>query len=201
MKQRDPAKIVGYVRAGTDDQSLGPEAQRHSLEAYCLAHDAFPVSIHEDIGYSGGLALDKRFGLLAALASLDEHKAGVFLVAKRDRLARDVVVAGMVERLVERVGAKLLSADGTGNGDGPEQGLLKNIVAAFAEYERALIRERTGQIPCGDKRHIVLGRRPERHCGLHGLLVYVHDGNASHELDLWLRSYKVPAAGDVVRRC
>jgi len=43
----------------------------------------------------------------------------------------------MVERLVERVGGKGLSADGTGNGDGPEHALLRNIVAAFAEYERA----------------------------------------------------------------
>src|SRR6266850_4348256 len=33
-------------------------------------------------------------------------------------LARDVVVSGMVEQLVERVGGKVLSADGTGNGDG-----------------------------------------------------------------------------------
>ena len=58
-------------------------------------------------------------------------------------LARDVVVSGMVERLVERVGGKVLSADGTGNGDGPEHALPRNIVAAFAEYERALIRART----------------------------------------------------------
>ena len=56
-------------------------------------------------------------------------------------LARDVVVSGMVDRLVERVGGKVLSADG--NGDGPEHALRRNIVAAFAEYERALIRART----------------------------------------------------------
>jgi len=65
------------------------------------------------------------------------------LVAKRDRLARDVMVAAMVSRLAEKAGAQVLAADGTGNGDGPEAQLMRNIVNCFAEYERALIRART----------------------------------------------------------
>src|ERR1700730_1069797 len=163
MKRRDGQKVVGYIRVSTDEQQIGPEAQREALRRYCATTGSVLVAVHEDLGVSGGLALDKRPGLLAALASLDEHKAGVLLVAKRDRLARDVVVSGMVERLVERVGGKLLSADGTGNGAGPEHALRRNIVAAFAEYERALIRartraalavkrarsERVGQVPFG----------------------------------------------------
>ncbi len=67
----------------------------------------------------------------------------MLLVAKRDRLARDVVVAAMVDRLAERHGARVLAADGTGNGDGPEAMLMRGIVDVFAQYERALIRART----------------------------------------------------------
>jgi DNA invertase Pin-like site-specific DNA recombinase len=69
----------------------------------------------------------------------------------------------MIERLVERNGGRILSADGIGAGDGPESALLRAMVRAFAEYERALIRartsaalqakrargERAGQIPWG----------------------------------------------------
>jgi DNA invertase Pin-like site-specific DNA recombinase len=101
------------------------------------------VAVHEDLGVSGGADLDKRPGLLAAVADLNARGAGVLLVAKRDRLARDVMVAAAVERLAERAGARVLAADGTGNGDGPEAMLLRGIVDVFAQYERALIRART----------------------------------------------------------
>lgn len=101
------------------------------------------VAVFEDHGVSGGAELDRRPGLLAALDALTVNGAGVLLVAKRDRLARDVVVAAMVERLVERGGARVLAADGTGNGEGPEAMLMRGIVDVFAQYERALIRSRT----------------------------------------------------------
>lgn len=138
-----PSRVIGYVRVSTDDQNLGPEAQRAALARWCEANGVDLVAVHEDLGVSGGAELDKRPGLLAALEDLRAQHAGVLLVAKRDRLARDVVVAAMVERLVERDGARVLTADGTGNGDGPEAALMRGIVDVFAQYERALIRART----------------------------------------------------------
>ncbi len=67
----------------------------------------------------------------------------MLLVAKRDRLARDVAVAALIERLVERQKARVLTADGTGNSDGPEGVLMRGILDVLAQYERALIRART----------------------------------------------------------
>lgn len=159
----DAKRIVGYVRVSTEEQNLGPEAQREALGRWCAANGAELVAIHNDLGVSGGAELDKRPGLLAAIDSLRAHRAGVLLVAKRDRLARDVVVAAMVERLAERSGARVLAADGAGNGDGPEALLMRGIVDLFAQYERAVIRartrnalavkkskrERTGSVPYG----------------------------------------------------
>jgi DNA invertase Pin-like site-specific DNA recombinase len=96
-----------------------------------------------DRGVSGGAALDQRPGLLAALAAVTKLDAGVLLVAKRDRLARDTLVAAMVERLVERAGARVCTADGIAAGDAPEALLMRRIVDAFAEYERLTIQART----------------------------------------------------------
>ena len=142
----DPRKVIGYVRVSTDDQALGPVAQRDALARWCAANGAELVAVFSDIGVSGGAALDKRPALLAALSALEEHGAAVLLTAKRDRLARDVMSAGMIERLAERVGARTRSAAGEGTeGDAadPSAMLIRGIMDVFAEYERLLIGART----------------------------------------------------------
>jgi len=139
----DPNLVIGYIRVSTDEQGLGPEAQREAIEAWCEAHGAALCGLYEDIGVSGATPFEKRPGLTQALSALSDERAGVLLVAKRDRLARDVVIGAVVERLAERQGARVMAADGTGNGDGPEHQLVRHLVNAFAEYERAIIGART----------------------------------------------------------
>lgn len=142
-RRLNPARVVAYVRVSTEEQANGPEAQRATLEAWCTREGKELVETFRDLGVSGGTELDKRPGLLAALDALGRLDAGVLLVAKRDRLARDVMLAAMFERLVGKAGATLLSADGSGNGAGPEAEMMRGIINVFAQYERALIRART----------------------------------------------------------
>lgn len=139
----DAKRVVAYVRVSTDEQHQGPKAQRDALAAWCAARGAELVAVFEDRGVSGAAELDKRPGLLAALDAVEAGGCGVLLVAKRDRLARDVMLAAMVERMAERAGAVVTAADGAGEGSGPEALLLRRMVDAFAEYERAVIRGRT----------------------------------------------------------
>jgi DNA invertase Pin-like site-specific DNA recombinase len=88
-------------------------------------------------------AIEARPALCAALAALREHSAGVLLVAKRDRIARDVVIAAMVERAAVSAGARVVSAGGEGNGDSPADQFMRTVVDGAAAYERGLIRART----------------------------------------------------------
>ena len=67
----------------------------------------------------------------------------MLLVATRDRLARDVGKAAMIEQLAARVGAEVTSAAGEGEGTDPAAALMRTMVDAFAQYERALIGART----------------------------------------------------------
>jgi len=142
-KKNDPAKVIGYVRVSTDGQDLGPDAQRAALDSWCEARGASLVAVFEDRGISGGADLERRPGLLAAIDAVRVHRAGVLLVAKRDRLARDVVVAAMVERVARRNGADVVSADGVGNGDSPADEFMRTVIDGAAQYERSLIRART----------------------------------------------------------
>jgi len=139
----DPHKVIGYVRVSSDDQRFGPEAQRAALKQWCTAHGKRLVLICTDRGVSGGAALDQRPGLLAALAALRQHNAGILLVARRDRLARDTLIAALVEQHAQQLGAAIRGVDGSGNTDTPEGVLLRRIIDAFAEYERLTIKART----------------------------------------------------------
>ena len=139
----DSTLAVAYVRVSTDEQALGPDAQREAIERWAKANGVRIIATFEDLGVSGGAAIEDRPGLLGAVDALVEHRAGLLVAAKRDRLARDVMIAAMIERLAQRNGARVASADGTGNGDGPEAMLMRSIIDAFGAYERALIRSRT----------------------------------------------------------
>ena len=134
---------IAYLRVSTDSQDLGPDAQRSALSQWAASRGVEILAICEDLGVSGGAPVDKRPGLLRALDALSDHGAGLLVVAKRDRLARAVVIAAMIERLAERAGARVVSAAGEGEGDDPASALMRTIIDAFSAYERALIRQRT----------------------------------------------------------
>lgn len=139
----NPRIAIAYIRVSTEDQNLGPKAQRSAIERWAKREDVEVVEWHEDHGVSGGADLDKRPGLASALVAVRENRAGLLLVAKLDRLARDVVISATVAREVERAGASVASADGAGNGDDDSSKLMRDILSAFAAHERRLIRSRT----------------------------------------------------------
>jgi DNA invertase Pin-like site-specific DNA recombinase len=134
---------VAYIRVSTDEQRLGPEAQRAAIVSWAAREGVQVTAWHVDAGLSGASAIEARPALCAALAGLRETGAGVLLVAKRDRIARDVVIAATVERAAELAGARLVSADGTANGDTPADAFMRTVIDGAAAYERGLIRGRT----------------------------------------------------------
>ena len=144
MNTSHTGAAVVYRRVSTREQAesgLGLEAQLEAARAYAAAHGLAIAEVYTDAAVSGGASLDRCPALIAAIDSL--RKGDVLIVAKRDRLGRDVYRTATVERLVERRGASVASADGTGNGDDPAAALMRRMVDAFAEYERALIGART----------------------------------------------------------
>ena len=140
-----PARAIGYRRVSTAEQAgsgLGLDAQQAAIAASAARLGLPLADTFTDAGLSGGLALEQRPALLAALDAIG--KGDVLLVAKRDRLGRDVLNVAMFERLAERKGARIVSAAGEGTDtNDPTSRLMRQIVDCFAEYERAIIRART----------------------------------------------------------
>jgi DNA invertase Pin-like site-specific DNA recombinase len=139
----DPRRAVAYLRVSTEDQNLGPEAQRAQIEAWSAREGVEVLAWHEDHGISGAKDVTARPALAAALAALRREGAGVLVVAKRDRIARDVLIAGTVDHLAGRAGARVVSADGIGNGDSPADQFMRTILDGASAFERAQIRART----------------------------------------------------------
>lgn len=137
-----PSIAVGYVRASTDRQELGPEAQRDELARWAERERVTLAAVHED-SVSGGAELEDRPGLLAAIDAAKRSGAGLLVVTRRDRLARDVAIAALIEREVARVGARVVTTDGVASGQGAAEIFQRSIMDAVAQFERALIRERT----------------------------------------------------------
>src|ERR1019366_2531424 len=142
VRSGSPHLAVAYIRVSKDDQKLGPEAQRAAVEGWAAREGVQVAAWHVDQGVCSVTPIDERPALGAALASLREHGAGVLVVAKRDRIARDVMLTAMVERAAGSVGAAVVSAAGEGNGTTPADQFMRTVIDGAAQYERALIRAR-----------------------------------------------------------
>ena len=139
-KRTTSKTAVAYIRVSTDRerQDLGADAQRAAIERWAGKNGVRVVAWHLD-EVSGGAALDRRPGLVAALADVEARKAGALIVQRLDRFSRDTVTAALAERELQRAGAVLVCADGNGNGDDPTGQLVRAVLLAVAQFEKAMI--------------------------------------------------------------
>jgi len=136
-------RAVIYLRVSTDEQAesgLGLEAQLAACSSWCAARGYAIAAVHRDEGVSGSTPVDKRPGLTAALAELG--RGSVLVAAKRDRLARSVGVAAVLEETARRMGAGVETPDAPDSED-PFAQAMRGMLDVFAQLERAQIAART----------------------------------------------------------
>lgn len=129
--------LIGYARVSKADGSQVHDLQRDALvQAGVEAND-----IYED---SASGKKDDRPGLAACLKAL--RRGDTLVVWKLDRLGRDLRhLVNLVDDLTQRqIGLKVLAGEGATIDTSTANGrLVFGIFAALAEFERALIVERT----------------------------------------------------------
>jgi DNA invertase Pin-like site-specific DNA recombinase len=135
-------KVAVYLRVSTDDQNT--DLQRVELLAQAKFR-GWELIIYEDQGISG--ANFDRPALNRLLADADAGRVKVIMAWKLDRIGRSTQhLAGIINRLLKAEVGLVVPSQGIDTSAGstnPASKLQLNVLAAVAEFERDLIRERT----------------------------------------------------------
>lgn len=138
-------KVVGYLRVSTKGQTgedkFGLEAQREQIEVYCKAKGHEIVSWYEDAGVSGAKEEREEWGKIVR----GEVPSGVeaVIVAKSDRVARDVYIYFAFKNELRKKGMQIISVAEDFGELGAYSVILDAMLAAIAEVERMNINART----------------------------------------------------------
>lgn len=169
----DHMTTYAYTRVSSQrqaDSGIGLQAQQDTITRAAQDKGLTIERWFEDAGIGGAKGLDeddrldleKRPGLMSAMEAL--QKGDILLVANRSRLARDQLLATLLDRAADRKGARIVSAAGEGTDESsPTSLLIRGIMDLVSSYNRAIIRagvkaamrakrdrgERVSQIPYG----------------------------------------------------
>ena len=138
-------KVIGYIRVSTEEQAVNGQsldAQRAKLEGYAALYDLDLVEVIVDGVSAKSL---NRPGLQDALAKLRRGAADGLVIAKLDRLTRNV---GDWQKLIdgffgEKAGRQLFSVADSIDTRTAAGRLVLNVLLSVAQWEREAIGERT----------------------------------------------------------
>jgi DNA invertase Pin-like site-specific DNA recombinase len=145
-----------YARVSTDDQHC--ELQLESLRAYCKSRGWDIAEEFVDEGWSGSKLARPR--LLKLKQAARERQFDCVLVWKLDRWGRSTVDAIQGIDELRSAGVRWIAVTQNLDTDesNPMSRFMLQIMAAFAELERELIRERV-------KAGMGVAKRKGQHCG------------------------------------
>jgi DNA invertase Pin-like site-specific DNA recombinase len=144
-------KVVAYLRVSTDrqaEQGLGLDVQEQAIRKWASAQGYRITAWTRDEGVSGSNGLDARVGLLDAVAMVRDGQAAGIVVYRLDRLARDLVLQEQLLAEVRGLGGEVFTTSAaeasflTDDPDDPSRKMIRQVLGAVAEYERAMIRLR-----------------------------------------------------------
>jgi DNA invertase Pin-like site-specific DNA recombinase len=115
--------------------------QRDAITRFARANGYRLVDEYRDEGISGTRELEDRPGLATLLDRVEHNHVRTVLVENASRLARDLMVQEVILAQLMKVGVRVIAADaGTdltvADGD-PTRKLIRQVLGAFAEFEKA----------------------------------------------------------------
>ena len=119
--------------------------QEQAIRAWAKVHSHKVVQWLREEGVSGTKDLADRPALGEALEAIRFKQAGGLVVHRLDRLARDLVLQEQLLAEIKRLGGEVFSTSPAEAGylgddpDDPSRKLIRQVLGAVSEYERAMI--------------------------------------------------------------
>jgi len=134
-------QAVSYLRVSGKGQADGdgPERQRVAIARFAKASGLDLLEEFSDLGVSGTRELADRPGLAALLDRLEANGVRTVIVERADRLARQLMVQEVIVAQFQRIGARILTADGvdlTSGNEDPTRALIRQVLGAVAQFEK-----------------------------------------------------------------
>src|SRR6266446_1825791 len=154
-------RVALYCRVSTDEQTQGRtiESQIKELESLAQARGYVVAEKYIDDGWSG--ALLSRPALDALRDDAGKHLFDGVLINDVDRLSRDIANLAVVKRDLEAKGVDVIFRN-LPSDRSPLSNFMVNILGSFAEFERAMIADRTrrGRRFKVQERKLIMGNIP-----------------------------------------
>ena len=140
-----PERVALYLRVSSEEQRERETIvlQREFLEQYRSLMELEVAEIYKDDGVSGTIPLHERPSGRQLLADARGGKFEVVLVYRLDRLGRSLLVIVDAHDRLEEAGVAMRSGTEPIDTSNPSGRFIFQMLASFAEFERASIRERT----------------------------------------------------------
>ena len=134
-------RVFGYARVSTENQvkSGSLDQQVEQIRRYCRAHGHELLKVFMDAGVS---ALSQRPEWEELMARAKQGECEGVVVTKLDRWGRSVKDLATSVDALKQHGVHFISIGDSIDTSTPNGRLLFNILSAFAEFEREIIRER-----------------------------------------------------------
>lgn len=132
---------MGSRRAG-DENVHADRDQLHAIEQHAHAHNARLVVLPPELDVSGGLPLEQRPSLLAAIQGVERGEYDAIVVAYLSRLGRSVREQLRAWDRVEAAGGKIIVVQEGIDTSTPTGRLQRTIMLGIAEHEREQHAER-----------------------------------------------------------
>lgn len=190
--------VVAYIRVSTDGQlgedKFGLDAQREQIQQYCDENDLNIVKWFSDEGESGAKYRAGFDEIVYGDITNPPYEAVV--VAKSDRVARDINIYFYYQGALLRKGIELISICEDFGQFGAFANMLKAFTLTCAEMERANINKRTagGRAIKASKGGYSGGHAPYGYRSENGKLVVVPEEAETVRKIFYWRSHKLTLA-------
>ena len=142
-------RLVAYLRVSTKGQAdgYGLDVQRSAIRDWAKLGGHKIAAWHTDT-VSGASELAARDGWRSASALVKQGTAEGIVVARLDRLARDLMVQELLLRKLSEFGGVVMSTRANenemlvGESKDPSRKLVRTILGAISEYDREMITDR-----------------------------------------------------------